>query len=395
MFGPHMSGTLPEWLDILPLLPAGTPIVSTDDLHLLRDSKAVNSGLLTIYRKIWDRHGEQQPFSTDFNAMRDMARRFFGSFIDNTWREQALWEHIDVVKELNEYVANTQTEDERQRILTWLRAVTSVWNDEYRGKPILGNRDIPLALISAPIGNDIDPRFARVAYETGNWLSYHNYTHFSNGVRDPLDAKYHSGRWMEMDARYVAEGIYVNWVSTEGGPYFGVYDGWKHPQVLSGNLDRYIDECVLYQLNLVSSWNAQNGSRYHGGVFFTTTRSGWDHYRLNVQEWLRIAKVIRDYQPTGGSTPPPVTPPPHGNVDEFLLDHGRSTIIVGNENALQQAIWNDGWDIAGGESTVMGPDGKMYVTQAAVNRNDVTDLRVYFAEIPYWSNVFWVAEKKA
>jgi hypothetical protein len=70
-------------------------------------------------------------------------------------------------------------------------------------------------------------------------------------------------------------------------------------------LQRYIDECIKYQLEKVSAWNKANGNRYLGSVLFTFGNTGsWPMYELNTAEMIEIAKVVRDYQPT---TPPPVT----------------------------------------------------------------------------------------
>jgi len=294
MIGFHGQRPIDGWLQPVSLLPKNTPFLSTNDLHMLRDAKGVNPGLRTVFRKEWN---GKQHFTPDYQAAKQNARDFFNSFIDGTWQQQELWAHIDTMKEWNEYVATTNNEAERQLIITWLQAVTTVWNTEYRGKPICGGRDIPLACLSIAIGNDIDARYAEIIQASGNIASYHNYTHFINGVRDPLDWANHSGRWTVMDAQLRAQGIQLKWISTEGGPYAGVLDGWKSSKVLSGNLQRYIDECVKYQIDHISAWNAANNGRYLGGVLFTFGNLGWDMYELNSSEMTQIAQVVRDYSP--------------------------------------------------------------------------------------------------
>jgi hypothetical protein len=260
MIGVHGQYPINNWLDAIKIFPAGTPFLSVNDVHMLRDAKGVNPGLRTIFRKKID----VQAFTPDYEQAKQKARDYFNSFIDGTWQQQGLWQFVDIIKEWNEYVASSQNEAERQLIITWLNAVTTVWNQEYRGKLIVGGRDIPLACLSVAIGNDIDHRYAKIIADSGNIISYHNYTHFFDGKRDPEDWKYHSGRWTEMDKVFLAQGIQAKWISTEGGIYEGVYDGWKSSKTVSGNLQRYIDECIKYQLEKVSAWNKANGNRYLG-----------------------------------------------------------------------------------------------------------------------------------
>lgn len=304
--GFHGQNPINNWLDAIKELPAGAPVLAVDNVHMLRDAKIVNSGVLTIFRKKIN----EQAFTPNFEEAKQKARDYFNTFIDGTWQQQELWRYVDVVKEWNEYVASSQNEAERQLIITWLKAVTQVWNNEYRNTAKVGYRDIPLACLSVAIGNDIDPRYAKIIADSGNIISYHNYTHFENGQRDPEDWRYHSGRWAYMDAQFLAQGIKCRWISTEGGIYEGVYDGWKSAKTVNGSLQRYIDECIKYQLDNVAAWNKANGNRYLGSVLFTFGNTGsWPMYELNTGEMVEIAKVVKSYAPQN-PTEPPIDPPP-------------------------------------------------------------------------------------
>lgn len=118
--GFHGQNPINNWLDAIKELPAGAPVLAVDNVHMLRDVKSVNPGVLTIFRKKIN----EQAFTPDFEAAKQKARDYFNTFIDGTWQQQELWRYVDVVKEWNEYVASSQNEAERQLIITWLNAVT-------------------------------------------------------------------------------------------------------------------------------------------------------------------------------------------------------------------------------------------------------------------------------
>lgn len=395
MFGFHMQGAKDNWKEALPMLPAGTPFLSVNDAHMLRDAKAVNPGLRTVFRKYWDY--TQQPFSTDYEAMKTEARRYFDSFIDGTWMQQELWAYVDYVKELNEYVATSQNEGERQAIITWLEAVNNVWNTEYRGTEKTGYADIPLVCVSAAIGNDIDPRFARIVYAHDNVLSYHNYTHFIDGVRDPQDWRYHSGRWVYMDEEFRKQGIYVKWMSTEGGPYMGVLEGWKHPQVLNGDTLRYINECIQYQYDNVTVWNELNGGRYLGGVLFTVGNDPtWRYYDHTTEEMKQLAAFVGYYAPEPPPPPPPPPPPEPGTWQEEVWQESvnRQAISLNPTAAIQAAIFADGYTPVQSEFWAVPSDGVERACMAAEHLQ-TGERRVYYAVVPHWDNVQWFTDPKA
>ena len=314
-----MQRPIDGWLDAVAKLPPNTPVLSVDDIHVLKDAKATNPNVKTVFRKWWSDKQGYAGFSSNLEGAKEAAREYFDSFIDGTWEQQELWRYVDYVKEWNEYIATSQGESERQDIIAWLTAVNTVWNEEYRNTPKVGGRDIPLICCSVAIGNDIDPRYAKIVYEYDNVMSYHNYTHFQDGTRDPLDWQYHSGRWTQLDEMFKNTGIYLKWLSTEGGPYYGVTEGWKHSQVLNGDMERYRNECLKYQIDKCSEWNMNNGNRFLGGVLFTSGGSSeWRDYELDGYAMDRIADLVSEYSPDFGNpdpTEPPIVIPPEPNEE--------------------------------------------------------------------------------
>lgn len=377
MIGFHGQRPIPGWLDAVKILPKGAPILSVDDLHMLRDAKLANPGVRTIFRK----KVNEQNFTPDYETAKQKARDYFNRFIDGTWVDQELWRYIDFVKDWNEYVASSDSEAQRQLVIIWLQAVTAVWNTEYRGKAITGYRDIPLALLSVAIGNDIDYRYAQIAADTGNVLSYHNYTHFDHGQRDPQDWRYHSGRWVYMDQEFLKRGIVVRWISTEGGPYQGVYDGWKSSKVLSGSLSRYIEECIKYQLEKTAAWNAENDNRYLGSTLFTFGQTGdWPMYELNSYEMVEIAQTVKGMSEIMSW---------ESEVWEESIK--RQTVSLNPNAALQAAIYNDGFVPVGSEFYYIPSDGIQRAAMPAENLGTGAR-RVYYAVVPHWNNVKWFSD---
>jgi len=338
MFGLHLQNPIDNWLDHVAKLPKGTPVLSVDNIHLLRDAKIANPEVKTVFRKWWSNNQGYSGFSDNPEGAKQAARNYFDSFIDGTWEQQELWQYVDYVKEWNEYIATSQPEAERQDIIAWLTAVNAVWNEEYRGTSKVGGRDIPLVCCSVAIGNDIDPRYAKVVYEHNNVMSYHNYTRFNNGVRDPLDWRYHSGRWTYLDDMFKSTGIYLRWLMTEGGPYHGVHEGWRHEQVLNGDLNRYLQECLQYQIDKITEWNNGNGNRFLGGVLFTSGGSSeWSDYELDSYEWEKISEFISDYNLSEPTEPPIEPPPTEPPIDDGLPRVQYSRVVyVAHEDATEE-----------------------------------------------------------
>lgn len=339
--GFHFQRPIPDWPTAVAQLPAGTWCKSVDDLHLCRDLKQHNPGVMTVFRKEYT--AEQRP-SPDLETNKQLARRFLNTFIDGTFWDQGLYQWIDAIEGWNEYLANSQTEPERLMWLSWCRAINEVWSEEYRSKPELNH--IRLVSCNTAIGNDIDVRFARIVQAHDGILGYHNYTFVEDGViggiatlingasRLPVnghgqslhdvagdepaitngrvdDWRWLSGRWAYMDEQYLTEGVAVNWLFTESGAFRDVFGGWRHGRVYDANLQEYIDGALTYQADRISQWNAGRGGRALGACLFTVGWTGsWNLYELDTPHLTSIAEFVRDYDPAVTEPPPPPPPPP-------------------------------------------------------------------------------------
>lgn len=390
MIGFHMQEPVQNWPSAAALLPAGTWVKAVSDQGLCRDFKAHNPGLKVVFRYEFNRH---QHLEGDYHQL---ARDFFGRFIDGTFWQQEMWRYIDAIEEWNEYLANSQDAAERGRWLAWCKAVNEVWTNEYRYHYGELNH-IRLVSCNTAIGNDIPVEFARVVQQHDGILAYHNYTNVHKGEVTGSDWPFYSGRWATMDAAYRAAGVTVRWLFTEGGActmgvvdgvnYTGVQEGWKHPANYDGNLDAYINGAIKYQIDNVSAWNKAHGNRALGGVLFTSgnqTTGDWRLFNLTTEQWLPIAQFVRDYAPEPVDPPPP-PPPPSTDPTAQLLAFGRSITDANNDSALQQAIWRDGWDIGGPEkwTTI---DGVQYAVKPAVKQGKST-IRAYYCRVPEWNKI--------
>lgn len=332
----HMQSTVPGWLDAVAKLPAGVPVKAVNDYFMCRDIKARNPNVKTVFRHVY---APQQP-SGNYDENLALARHFFSTFIDGTWFQQEIYKYVDYIEEWNEYLANTTAGDELAIWLSWNKAVQVAWNEQKAAHPEMAH--IKLVCCNTAVGNSIPLEFARQVASYGNVLGYHGYTHFdvysligkllnsraasfivdrserlstaaaSAGTRDPLDWQYHSGRWVGMDANYVANGVYVKWLFTESGPYRDTYAGWKNNLVLGGDFTRYLDECVKYQIDHIAAWNEAHGHRALGFALFTTSNdSQWSQYNLDNSQLNQIADTMATYAPAPiDPDPPPPDPEP-------------------------------------------------------------------------------------
>ena len=340
MIGFHMQNTVPDWLEAVAQLPPGTPVKAVNDYFMCRDVKRVNGACKTVFRHVAD--GEQHP-SDNYDDNIAKARHFFSTFIDGTWWQQEIWRYVDYIEEWNEYLANSMPDDEIPRWLSWNHAVQTVWEEYKVNYPELSN--IRLVCCNTAVGNSIPVQFASQTAQFGNVLGYHNYVHYEDGERDPLDWTYHSGRWTGMDALYQAQGVTVDWLFTEGGPYYDVFAGWKDSRVLGGDLERYKRECIAYQIDKMSAWNLVNDGRCLGGVLFTSSNDdGWVKYNLDGGQLKVLADFIAIYTP---DIPPPIDPPPVDDWQRRAWDKSVemqiSNGIMLNANAgIQRRIFEDG-----------------------------------------------------
>lgn len=350
MIGFHMQRPVQGWLNAVAQLPAGTPVKAVDDFFLLRDARSANRDVRTVYRKhIWP-----QRASTEYAACRDIARAFLQTFLPSMMAHN-MTRFVDFIEDYNEYPFTPE-------YLQWVVAIQDEFA-EWKGRHPDQLGHVRLALFNTAVGNDIPLEAAR-RVRHGNAASYHGYTRFNDGVRDPLDWMYHSGRWVQMDEVWRANGIRLNWLCTEAGPYWNVYDGWRSSRVLSGDLDRYVEECVKYTIDRTAEWNRRRSGRHLGYTLFTTytgSNSGeWWGYELGSVELNRIAAEVASYVAQPVEPPPAPQPPPI--PDDIKRTLGEASVaeqiergIPLNPNAgLQRAILADGLIPVHREITIEG-----------------------------------------
>lgn len=375
MIAPHVQTGTPRWTDCLPLLPDGTWVKAVNEQGTIREVKLHNARLRVVFR-YEDTH-DQVP-STNYEANKEKARLFFAKFLDGTFWQQEYWRWLNAVEEWNEYLADSQSEEERAMWLSWCEAVNDVWTTEYRTDPRLAH--VRLVSCNTAVGNDIPWQFARTVRDHDGILGYHGYIKVTNGVIDPGDWRYHSGRFATMDAGYRVRGINVKWLGTEGGAYHGVYEGWKHSLVYGGNLDNYIQGALKHRVDNVLAWNNAHGGCWMGDTLFTVGGgSRWEYYELSGDEWRTIATWLRDYVGGNGM----------GWQDDVWGESVNEQISRGiplNPNAgLQQMIIADGdYTPVHRERQITANDGKRYGFMAGESTSGAGPRKVWVYEVP-WS----------
>lgn len=304
----HVQRTVRDWDRCLQFLPDKSLVKAVDEASIFPKVKATNPNIYTMLRHAG---GTQNVFGGDLEHNKQIAREFLRTFIDGTFLEKYA-KYTDLVQEWNEYLASSHSGQELADRITWAEAVASVWFNEYRPMPAINRNGNPirLALVNAPIGNDIHPRFAEIAIQYDCVLSYHAYSHFVGlNERDPLDFQYHSGRWNEMEKQW--GNLKPDWVFGEAGPYAGVVDGWRSDKVLGGNREAYV-EAVRAFIRDVQQTDAYKQGRLYGFGLFTTGRTsgGWDEYYTEQPELDMLAQMIGEEWAPGDEPIDPGDPDP-------------------------------------------------------------------------------------
>lgn len=385
--GWHMQNTVPDWLSAVALLPSGTWVKAVDSVQLLHEAKQVNPGIKTVLRHWYD---SGQVFGGDLATNKNRARLFLNTFVDGTFRQYA--SSIDAIEEFNEYLANSQSAQEIQDRVTWVRAISEVWTQEYRTQAGLGH--IRLVIANAPIGNDIPLEIARQCYIHNNILSYHAYIPVLNNVITPANEwNYYSGRWTALDSVYAQNGVFVNWLFTEMGSVANVgghldpAGGWRAANVHNGHVSNYL-AALGYWLDRYSAWNSAHNSRAYGGVLFTTSgqmQSTWRNFEVIQPEMGQIATFVRNWTP-GAPTPP--EPSEDWKKEVWNESVVRQPITLNPGAALQAAIFADGLTPVQSEFWFTPSDGVQRACQAA-EHIQTGERRVYYAIVPQWNDVSW------
>lgn len=299
------------------------------DYQKLREVKAANPNALTVFRS----HREDlYHWALTAGDPDRAAREYFAGFMDGTWWEQEFWRYCDVIEEFNEYTASSHTEDDKQVRIRWMEAVCREWNRLKAAHPNeLGSGRpggaIRLCMVNAPIGNDIDWRYAQIAAREGHYVGYHPYVLMNGGERDEADHRWHSMRWAYNDEEFVARGIRVNWLFTESGPFLDVVAGWRDARVCGGDIASYWYDAMVPFFQDLARTRAYN-ERRTGPVFVFTVSNDptWRWYDLNESDIQYLVDRAREYNmpaPTGTGSAPPPPPPTGGNVTTLGVDVSR------------------------------------------------------------------------
>jgi hypothetical protein len=359
--GFHFQNTVTDWPRAVAALPPRASVKAVDRGDVLRDAKAHNAGVFTVLRH-WQQH---QTFGGTVAENEQRAREFFATFIDGTFKAQYA-PHVNAIEELNEYIASSHTADETFARLTWARAAAKVWRDEYRSQPEY--QHIRLILCNTAVGNDMHPGFAEIALNYDAILGYHPYSLIRNGVRDPGDWRYHSGRWHYMEQSWNMRPV---WAFTEAGPYAGVLEGWRHPGVLNGDAAAYV-EAVRAWLKDVQQTAAYKEGRIIGFHLFTTGgTSEWQYYETKQPELDALAAMIAQEWKPGSSPPPPPPPEP---------EKRRITV-----NLLpQDATFEEKWQVL-----TLVHDSRESMVQSADDAAELTALGRDDSKVKAWAADRW------
>jgi len=333
-FGPHaQSNQIHEWPYAVSLMQPGSWFKFVDDVGMSRDAKNANDRIKVVGRFHRD---SMQQFSLDENETRNRARAFIGTWLNDSFMEFS--PYIDAVEDFNEYWAASHTPEETAARVLWIKILLQVWEDDILSDARYTNLErIKWCLGNAAVGNDMPWQVARSATQAASgphYLGYHGYVSVASkdlqpvgriipGERSPDEFVWGSGRILYNDANhYKPRGYEPRYIFTEGGLVRDANgradlqpnDGWKHPNVANGSMDRYVElmseVSVLYQ-----DWNYYNNDRLEGYVFFTSGDFDWPDFHINGVE---LTEIIERTGAFPGTSPAPPTPPPPS--DEFPVN---------------------------------------------------------------------------
>jgi hypothetical protein len=136
---------------------------------------------------------------------------------------------------------------------------------------------------------------ARKIEEVDGFFGYHNYYPAWQGnsmIEEKWDS--YAGRYEMMDNYFVQNGIHINWMFGETGcialepsGHMPPKEGFKHPNALDNNLDRFIAD-MKYMRDRI----AQN-PRILGATIFTICGWDWEYFHLHDSE---IDKFIQAFK---------------------------------------------------------------------------------------------------
>lgn len=360
--GIHAQQPFLNWPNAAGHMRAGTWVKVIDNVQMLDEAKRRFPTLNTLMRHFdggWQRF--EFPSHTE---RRQHVRAFLESFVDGTFRNLA--HNVDAIEGWNEYNASSHNATEVAQRVEIVRAFCQEWASMKAEDRRL--EKIRMVLGNVAVGNDLPLEAAQIIALYGNIAGYHPYIPFRHpskmtpismrtvpglpkynavtasmrsGDLYHLDVTYSplpsfsalvptnsptnvmlnewpwlSGRWTEMDKRFRAAGITLQWLGTEGGP-INYYDwggldpmgGWRHPDCCAGDMELYL-QALDYWMTKTLQWNAANGNRMLGVTLYNSGgTSEWSHFETNTDQHTRIAQLMQTYQEPVVEPPPPPPPP--------------------------------------------------------------------------------------
>ena len=301
----HFQTGTSGWKTAIQALPDNALVKSVSDPGLLKEAVQVWTAagrdrrqLTTCYR-----HYDllMPPREWDWEETKFWQEMMIRRYVDGTYlREYA--GSVDLVQGTNETTSNSTWDDPADAAyhIRAEAAMVSVWNEQFRGRTVQsvdgGEGFIPahckMTLLSGPVGNDIPMEIFRLALAEDSPIDYHAYEHVVNGVRGPGDWEFHSGRWAMLEEKY---GYKPEWVFGECGPYADTDRGWRHPDVLGGDIHKLIQAMRAWYTDVVATPAFKEGRILGQGAWFTSgVDPRWQHYQYDTHDLAALADGILD-----------------------------------------------------------------------------------------------------
>jgi hypothetical protein len=335
----HIQKPVSGWLEAVARLPAGSCVLAVDQVQESMAVKNTNPNVTFALRHYYD-EGQQNDGGWDGRVQR--SREFFATFIDGTFDHYA--QYVDFVLEFNEYFADSQDDNERAAWIDQARAHAWVWHHEYRTNPLYSH--IRLVLANTAVGNDVPEGIAHIYqdYYPGVVVGYHPYSLWQNGVRAGYDWNDLSGRWARNEAAW---DIPVEWLFTEAGPFESAVTGWRSPECLGFDVDKYVN-AVREWIQDCKTTPAYQEGRLHGFALFTTGRAGnvWKGFWTEQPELNALADMVaQEWQPVAQPPPPPPPPPPPDPTGEPRLQYNRTVRVIPPGYTIEEAhaVLDEAW----------------------------------------------------
>lgn len=296
----HFQATTPDWPRALLKLPDYSVIKSFDP-SMLREAKLRWQGagrdpakLFTVYRHF----DIQTAPAGDWESVKAHWRAMYRRFVDATYLSQ-YQTYIDFVSESNEYTATSTWQEPYNKTVALMscRGAAHIWNSEFRGKLVPANCRV--ALLAGPVSNEIAPEIFSLALSEDCPIDYHAYTRYDHGVRYINDFQDDSGRWHFMEQRL---GLKPDWLFGESGPYINAEEGWRHPNVLDGNVPALVQAMTRWWNDLATTPAYREGRLIGAGCWFTSGHVGWNFYQLDTGELEALAEALRPIWKPGVKT---------------------------------------------------------------------------------------------